>query len=144
MKALLKSCLVLLAALTLSAFTANAQTDSTAPATPSTTNKPASSTKAKSKRYSGKITSVDESAKTITFTLPGGTTHTVHINSKTRPMKKNGEPATLADATVGEHVSGSYHVDDSGDWIATTVNIGAAKKATPPPTAPASTPDTSK
>lgn len=127
MKSLTKTCLALLAALALSAFTAKAQTDASS-STSTSTNKPAATTKAKrGKQYAGKITAVDKDAKKITFALPGGTTHTVEVTSKTK-IFKNGQPATLDDATVGEHVSGTYRLDDSENWVASTVRIGLGKK----------------
>lgn len=118
-------CLVLLTALALAATTANAQTNSTS------TNAPAAKPKMKSTRYAGTIASVDAAAKTITVTLASGATETLSITSKTK-IKKDGEPATLADAAAGQKVKGSSHKNDAGDWVATTVNIGETKKAAPP------------
>lgn len=132
MKTLAKFWVAIVAALTLAAFTAQAQTNTTTTSTntPSATAKP----KPKGKRYSGKITKVDSDAKTITFSMASGTSHTVHITSKTK-IKKDNEPATLADAAEGLQVSGTYRADDAGDWQASTVNIGQtkAKATTTPP-----------
>jgi hypothetical protein len=121
MKLLAKACLALLAALSMTAFTANAQTDSTS------TNKPPVAAKPRPKPYMGTIASVDATAKTITVTLTSGASQTIHIGSKTK-IKKDMEPATLADAAAGQKVKGSAHKDDSGDWVANTVNIGETKK----------------
>jgi len=112
-----------MAALTLVAYSTNAQTNSP----DAGTNKPSMApAKPKSKRYTGKITSVDADAKTITFTLANGTSQTLHITSKTR-IRKDGEPATLADATAGERIYGAERKDDAGDWVAGSVNIGQPK-----------------
>jgi hypothetical protein len=131
MKSLAKVCLVLTTALTLAAFTAQAQTDatSTAPAKPAPAKTPM-------KRYFGTIASVDNDAKTITVTLANGSSQTIHIGSKSH-IKKDGEAATLADAAAGQKVRGTDHKDDAGNWVANTVNIGEPK-----PKAAASTPDT--
>jgi Cu/Ag efflux protein CusF len=121
MKSSAKACLVLLAALSLSALSTNAQTN----ATPTSTNTPAVA-KPRPKPYTGTIASVDSSAKTITITLASGASQTLHIGAKTR-LKKDGQAATLADATVGEKIRGSAHKDESGDWVANTVTIGEPK-----------------
>lgn len=134
----------MLTAVTMAAFTTSAQTDSSTSTTPSTPGATApAKPKTKGKRYNGKIASVDADAKTITFTMASGTSHVVHITSKTK-IKKDGEPATLEDAKVGEHISGQEH-QDGDNWIATTVNIGQAKKkaaATADKPADSSTPAT--
>jgi hypothetical protein len=122
MKSLAKACLVLLAALTLTAFTANAQTNSSS----TSTNTPPAA-KPRPKPYAGTIASVDADAKTITVTLTkDGTSQTLHVVAKTR-IRKDGQPGTFADATVGAKVRGSAHKDDSGDWVANTVVIGEPK-----------------
>ena len=134
MKSFVKICLVLVTAVTMATYTAHAQTS-----TPSTsTNAPAAKPKPKSKPYSGTIASADSDAKTITVTLANGESQTIKVNSKTR-IKKNGEAATLADATAGQKVRGYEHKDDAGDWIAGSVNIDEMKPKTaaPPAAAPA-------
>ena len=128
MKSFAKICLVLLTALTLTAFSANAQTNSA----PASTNKPAGAAtkpKATSKPYAGTVASVDSAAKTFTITL--------HMGSKTK-IKKDGEPATSEDIVVGQRVRGYEHKDEAGTLVATTVNIGEKKKAAA--AAPATTP----
>jgi hypothetical protein len=134
MKSIAKICLVLLTAVTMAALTTNAQTNSTE----SSTNTPPAAAKPKPKRYMGKIDSVDNDAKTITITSASGVTQTIHISSKTR-IKKDGEPATFADATVGEKVRGTERQDDAGNWTASTVNIGEPKPK-PAPAPPAAAP----
>jgi hypothetical protein len=122
--------MVFVAAFVIAGLAANAQTDSTAT---STNTPPAPAKHHAGKRYMGNVTSVDSEAKTVTFSMTSGKTHTIHVTSKTK-IKKDGEPATLADATAGLKISGSYHLDDSQNWVASTLNIGETKKkATPPP-----------
>jgi hypothetical protein len=140
MKSITKICLILITALTMAAYTAQAQADAT-----TTTNTPAAKPKPKSKRYAGKVTSVDQDAKTITLTA-AGKDHTLKVTSAT-VIKKDGEPAMLTDVTVGEHVYGQERVNDAGDLVARTVNIGQPKPkaaATPPPTAPPAAPPADK
>ncbi|MGP8200125.1 MAG: hypothetical protein ACLQU4_11560 [Limisphaerales bacterium] len=132
MKSFAKICLVLLTAATMAAFTAQAQTDST-------TNKPPAAAKPRAKRYIGKVASIDNEGKTITVALDSGKSQTLHITSKTR-FRKAGEPATMADVTVGERVSGGYHEDESANWVANTVNIGQPKPKAAPPAASAPVP----
>ena len=118
----------LLAALTLAASSTNAQTN----APSSSTNKaPAAAAKPKAKRYAGTIASVDKDAKTITITLASGASQTLHITSKTK-ITKDGEPGVFADAVAGKRVKGSERQDDSGNWVAGTVNIGEKPKAAAP------------
>jgi len=128
MKSFAKTCLVLLAALTMTAFATNAQTDSSS----TSTNKPPAAAKPKPKAYTGTIASVDSDAKTITVTLASGASQTLKVGAKTK-IKKDGEPATLADIAAGQKVKGYEHKGESGDWVANTVNIGEPK---PKPAAP--------
>jgi hypothetical protein len=131
MKSFTKTCLVMLAALTMTAFAANAQTSSAT----TTTNSAPVAAKPRPKPYAGTIASVDADAKTITVTLANGNSQVLHIGSKTK-IKKDMEPATLADAAAGQKVRGSMHKNDAGDWVANTVNIGQTKKAAAPAAAP--------
>ena len=132
MKSFAKICLVLVTAVTMAAFTTQAQTDSTS----SSTNKPpAAAAKPKARRYAGTIASVDKDAKTITVTLSSGASLTIHVTSDTK-IKKDGEPGIFADAVVGQKVRGLERQNDSGNWVAGTVNIGEPKpKAAAPPAA---------
>jgi hypothetical protein len=135
MKSFAKVCLILVTAVTMAASTARAQADSSAT---STNTPPAAKPKPKAPRFNGKITSVDSDAKTITITMANGTTHVLHITSDTK-FKKDGEPAVMADATVGQKIRGAYKKDDSGDWVARTVDIGEPKPRTLPPSSSTST-----
>ena len=126
---LTKVCLILLATLTLAVSSSQAQTDST-----TSTNKAPAAAKSKYKSYTGKIASVDSDTKTIT--LQGTSKREIKINSKTK-IYNDGQPATLADAAVGLHVTGRERQDADGTWVATTLRIGEPKHK-----APAAAPDT--
>ena len=121
---------VLLAALTLAAYSTNAQT----PAPSGGTNAPATA-RPRPKAFSGKIASVDATAKTITVTLASGTSETFQVTAKTR-IRKDGSPATLDDATVGEKIRLSARKNQAGDWVAGAISIGQPRKAAPATNAP--------
>ena len=70
--------------------------------------------------FHGKLAKVDQSAKTITVGK-----RTFMITSETRLKKGNGSPATLADAVVGEEVSGYVKPNEAGKLAATVVTFGA-------------------
>ena len=74
--------------------------------------------KATSGPFHGKLASMDKSAKTITV---GKRTFQVTSDSK---IKRADKPATLEDAVVGEAVSGYVKANDSGQLVATTLNLG--------------------
>jgi hypothetical protein len=95
--------------------------DATTPAA-ATTAKKAKKTAAVA--YTGKVSAVDTNAMTLTVGK-----HTLDINSETK-ITKNGQPATLADATVGETATGSYKKGTDGKLTATTVDYSTkvAKK----------------
>src|SRR5271168_1049112 len=135
MKRIAKICLVLLTAMTMAAVTANAQTNSME----TCTNTPPAAAKPKPKRYIGKIDSVDAAAKTITFTTASGVTQTIHITSKTR-IRKDGQPATFDDATVGEKIRGTERELTPGEWTASTVSIGEPKPKPAPAAATTNAP----
>ena len=64
----------------------------------------------------GKVSAVDTNALTLTVGK-----HVLGITSETK-ITKDGQPATLADAIVGEAVSCSYKKDAAGKLIAMTVS----------------------
>ncbi len=99
-----------------------------APATP-----PA---KARPTPFRGKLGAVDKVKKTIT--LDDKTKQRIfEITSETK-LVKNGKPATLDDAVVGEDVGGSYTKSADGKMVAKSVRFGAKPEAkTPAPAAPA-------
>ncbi len=73
--------------------------------------------------FHGKLKAVDKNAKTITV---GKTT--VQITSDTKILK-DGKPATLTDAVVGEQVGGAYKKADDGKLNATKIHFGAKPEA---------------
>lgn len=77
-------------------------------------------------RFFGKIAAVDSTAKTITVDNKSEKGRVFQITSDTKIMK-DGKPATLGDATVGDDVGGSYSVVD-GKNVAKNVRIGKAPK----------------
>jgi hypothetical protein len=90
-----------------------------------TTNQPAATTPAPKKQglpFHGKVSAVDTTANTLTVGAL-----TINVTSDTK-ITKDGQPATLADITVGANASGSYKKDAAGKLNATVIHIGAKKK----------------
>ena len=75
--------------------------------------------------FHGKLKAVDSTAKTISVGE-----QTIQVTSETK-ITKTGKPATLADGTVGEEVTGAYRKTDDGKMDAVTIHFG------PKPEAPA-------
>ena len=72
--------------------------------------------------FQGKISAVDTTAKTLT--LAGKVKNrTITITAETK-ITKNGQPATLGDATVGEVVGGRAKVTAEGQFEALSLRIG--------------------
>ena len=72
--------------------------------------------------FTGKITAVDAAAKTVT--LSGEKARVLNVTSETR-ITKDGQPATFADAKVGEEVAGAYREMD-GKLNAVSLRVGPA------------------
>jgi hypothetical protein len=92
--------------------------------------KPAAAAEPKKDRaipFSGKINEIDQAAKTIS--IGKDKKRTIHITDKTKVMK-DGKPATLADAKVGDEVGGSYR-DNSGKMEAGSLRIGPKPEGKP-------------
>lgn len=68
--------------------------------------------------FHGKVSAVDTAAMTVTLT-----SQTFKISSETKILKQ-GKPATLADITVGEKITGQYKKDEAGTLNATVIHIG--------------------
>ena len=68
--------------------------------------------------FTGKLTAVDKTAKTITVGE-----RTFQITSETR-IYKAGKPGTLDDAVVGEIVGGAARKTDDGKMAAVSVRFG--------------------
>ena len=71
--------------------------------------------------FHGKLQSVDTDA--MTFTLNGKTPRVYAVTADTK-IKKNGEPATLKDAVVGEDVGGYTMRGADGKLTALSVRFG--------------------
>ena len=74
--------------------------------------------KAKKLPFHGNVTAVDTTGMTVTLA-----NQKFHVTSDTKIMKE-GKPATLADITVGEKITGQYTKDDAGKLDATVIHIG--------------------
>lgn len=85
---------------------------------------PAASTPAKKKAAAihGAVAAVDATAMTVTV---GTKTYTVTSDTK---ITKAGQPATIADITVGENVSITAKKGEGDKLNATVIHIGEAKK----------------
>jgi hypothetical protein len=68
--------------------------------------------------FNGKLTAVDQEAKTITVG-----DRKFEITSECKLMK-GGLPATLSDAVVGEMIGGAYKKNADGKLTATSVRLG--------------------
>lgn len=75
--------------------------------------------------FRGKVTALDQTAKTITVGA-----RTFQVTSETKIVKA-GKPATLGDGVVGEEIGGAYKKANDGKLIATSVRFGVK----PDPTA---------
>jgi hypothetical protein len=71
----------------------------------------------------GSVTS--KTADTVTVTLPGGTSATIHVTSATTYETRGKTAATLADVAVGNVVLAQGTLNDDGSLKATDVRIGA-------------------
>ncbi len=111
--------------------------DDAAPAAPAS---PTAPVKPKATRFSGKLSKVDTTAKTITVENKTKGDRTFEITSDTKIMK-DGKPATLEDGVVGEPVGGTYAESSDGKMTAKIVRFGAPKpKPAPATSAPANPP----
>jgi hypothetical protein len=94
-------------------------TNSTAPANKATTDKKEAKAKKKGAHpFHGKLAAVDRSAKTIKV---GASVYQITAETK---ITKAGNPATLADGVVGDHVTGHAKPADDGKMVATSVYFG--------------------
>jgi len=91
--------------------------------------------KSRMQRFMGKLSAVDSTAKTITVENKTMPSRTFEITSDTKIMK-DGKPATLSDAVVGDPVAGSFATGDDGKMVAKMVRFGAPPKKPAPAPAP--------
>jgi hypothetical protein len=93
-----------------------------------TTNKPpAAKTTAKKSRsipFSGTVTAIDKSAKTLKVDK-----RILQITSETK-IQKADKPAMLETGAVGDYVTGSYQKADDGRMIAHSIYFGGKTKTT--------------
>jgi hypothetical protein len=93
--------------------------------TPAAEKKPATSKKESKPKeahpFHGKLAAVDTTAKTITIG------QSVYLITSATKITKSGKPATLADAVVGEKVSGHAKPGDDGKMVATSLKLGEEK-----------------
>jgi len=85
-------------------------------------NASATATKKHGLAFRGKVAAVDTTASTITIK-----DQAYSVTSDTK-ITKDGQPATLADITVGTAVHGAYTKDAAGKLTATTITIGGKGK----------------
>jgi hypothetical protein len=119
--------------------TVQAQTTTPAPAADTAT-PPAKAKKPKQPNYRGVLTAIDTTGSTITVSTSKKDPTKVlmlKIDAKTKILKDK-QPATLADFSVGEAVSGSYTKGADGKLTAASLHFKTPKVKTPPaPAAPA-------
>ncbi len=72
--------------------------------------------------FRGKASAIDQSAKT--FTIAGKTSSRTFKVTDTTTVTKAGSPATLADLTDNEDVTGSYYKMEDGTLEAKSLKIG--------------------
>jgi hypothetical protein len=111
------ACLVLLAAW---AGSAGSSAQTTPPAA-SINNPPGPATKMPSRRFSGKILSVD--LKTKTITLQGGAKAVIGVTDNTRIIKAK-KPATFDVLAANQLVSGIERLNAAGIWQAESLDVG--------------------
>lgn len=80
-------------------------------------------------RYSGKIASVDASAKTVT--IEGKTSRFIYVTGETKLKKTDGTAATWDDLKIGEEVRGAYVKADDGKMHASTLKVGPKAEKKP-------------
>lgn len=82
---------------------------------------PTTSTKAKKLPFYGKLQSVDSQAQTIT--IAGKKPRLLYLTPTTKIIDGSGNPSSLAAATAGENVRGSYIKDSSGRMVLFSVRF---------------------
>jgi len=91
------------------------------------TNPPTPVSRVPSRRYSGKILTVD--SKTQIITLQGGDKAGIGVTGRTRIVKDK-KPAAFADLAAGQSVSGMARRDITGKWLADTLTVGDTRQPT--------------
>lgn len=94
------------------------------PSVTSATNPVAPGGRMPSRRFSGRILTVDTNAKTVA--LQGGANVVFGITDQTRIIKAR-KPATINDLAPDQEISGIERLDASGKWQAETLDVGAPR-----------------
>lgn len=68
--------------------------------------------------FHGRLKAVDQASRTLTMG-----TRTFHVTADTK-ITKDGKPATLKDAVVGEMVSGYFKTAENGNLVLSTLRFG--------------------
>jgi hypothetical protein len=87
--------------------------------------------------FHGKVQAIDTT--TMTFTISGKTPRVFMVTADTK-IKKNGQPATLSDAVIGDDAGGYTMKSPDGKFTALSVRFGPRpggkkEKASPTPSA---------
>lgn len=98
----------------------NAQFSPATTATPATSPSPSAKPATRPLPFHGKISAVDQSAKTFNI----GANQTFKVTDST-VITKGGQPATMADIVENEQARGAYLKQADGTMEAKTVKIGA-------------------
>jgi hypothetical protein len=101
----------------------NATAPKTEPATPKKKPKSEEESKGHGMQFHGKITAVNQVEKTITV-KGKEKEHVLQITSHSK-LSKEGKPATLADAVVGENVAGFAKETAAGKFEAVSIRLNA-------------------
>ena len=99
----------------------NAAAPKTEPAAPKKKSKSDPVAKGHGMQFHGKIEAVDQVGKTVTV-KGKEKEHVLQITSHTK-LSKEGKPATLADAVVGENVTGFARETTAGKFEATSIRF---------------------
>ncbi len=101
----------------------NATAPKSEPAAPKKKSKPAAEAKGHSMPFHGKLGAVDKVEKTLTI-KGKEKDRTIQITSHTK-LSKDGKPSTLADAVVGEDISGFAKETTAGKYEALSIRLDA-------------------
>lgn len=110
----------LIASIALVGFVSNLQAADSAPV-----EKPAKAKKPGATQFRGTVSAVDKSANTISVKNTEKT-RVFEVVGETK-ITKNGSPATVADAAVGDYATGSY-LDKAGKLELKSLKLGPAPK----------------
>ena len=111
--------------LLLAAWAGNASSMGQAlPSATAATNPITAGSRMPTRRFSGKILSVDTNAKTVA--LQGGAKAVLGITDQTKIIKAK-KPATINDLAPDQAVTGIERLDASGKWLADSLDVGDSR-----------------